>query len=97
MANAKKVTLTKLKKLDHVQGARLLQENGYQMIGQHGYPQQQVSDDLKIYYYSEHQYQVWDSQANPLDHKLYTAVYQSISDYIRRENPLSAGWSNLSH
>ena len=93
--NNKKVALAKLSKLNLEGGASLLEQSGYQLIGQHGYPQQQKSEDLKIYYYSEHQYQMWDNQANPVDHKLHTAVYESINDYINRESPLSESWSDL--
>ncbi len=92
-----KVALAKLKELDHKQGAKVLEENGYQLIGQHAYPRQQQSADLKIFYYSEHQYQAWDNQANPMDHKLHTAVYENIDDYVSRKKPVSEAWSNLTN
>lgn len=96
-ANPKVVNISKLKSLDYESGASLLEQNGYQLVGQFGFPQQQESDDLKIYYFSEHQFQVFDHQANLLDNKVYTAVFKSINDYIKRESPISEGWRNLAN
>lgn len=94
-ANSKVVNISKLKSLDYESGASLLEQNGYQLVGQYGYPEQQQSDDLKIYYYSERQFQVWDHQAKPIDNKVHIAVYENINDYIKRESPIREDWSNL--
>ena len=96
-ANSKVVNISKLKNLDYEQGVSLLEQNGYQLVGQFGFPQQQESEDLKIYYYSEHSFQVFDNQAKLLDSKVYTAVFKNISDYMKRESPISEGWRNMAN